>query len=579
MILTDLTNFYITFGTIGSLLLLIGLFYAIFHKKIAKIYNTKSNKTFYKSYIHVYDLEKQEVKSINTKELDNIEIDSFVEFLNRFSEQAQFEVKNWFNLLFSKTNLDLESSESVLLVTLKKNKKFRKNYRILFTCNSVDIKNKRLCLDSEVLYDLPCELEKNKKKFKKIINDISEIKKSYEDGYFQRGINVVIRLFKKVNSTSAFNETVLRYIVLDSFSRLFSNSNSFYYFKDDDELEIAILDSRFFTMYQFNNLLKSVKDEISKILEVSGYKNSYDFTVAGALVGDLNHDFNKMHLSMQKLIEANKELNKKISIYKREEGSLKTSEQIYKPEIAKILKEQGVHISYQGVFKIGEKITSFGHIADFSVTSPSFGDYNEFLKYVSLYEYDRELISLILKKAVTKYVNEKYSFFSKLIIPIAFKDITQIIKVLGEINGISEANIIFLINNNQFIDIEDEEYVGRLITSLKAKDVSLGVYIEADNYHNLKSSTYDCFEAFFVDPRLGSDAKQNKAYLRAHAIFDKLVKYNKPIITVGIKTWPQLELLNKIGLQYFASDILQANTKMIVPLDNKLIKKLTSLKK
>jgi hypothetical protein len=73
----------------------------------------------------------------------------------------------------------------------------------------------------------------------------------------------------------------------------------------------------------------------------------------------------------------------------------------------------------------------------------------------------------------------------------------------------------------------------------------------------------------FMDTRIRSEL---------HALVEKLLKYNKPIIASDIDGWNAIELLVRSGLNYISSESFAPYNQMIVPLPPKNVRKVQDMK-
>jgi hypothetical protein len=77
------------------------------------------------------------------------------------------------------------------------------------------------------------------------------------------------------------------------------------------------------------------------------------------------------------------------------------------------------------------------------------------------------------------------------------------------------------------------------------------------------------FSATGMDTRIRSEL---------HALVEKLLKYNKPIIASDIDGWNAIELLVRSGLNYISSESFAPYNQMIVPLPPKNVRKVQDMK-
>ena len=196
----------------------------------------------------VIDLENKKVRLINFKKLDNTVIMEYSDFLKDFYEEDIKRFDKWVkNLATGQILADSEDTVKLFsFCTCSKTKKdfLKYTYRLMFCCTKINKEKKTLYLNTHFLYNLPI---KDKKIFNKNslgIYSIKEINQMYIQNTFRYGVMFFVKLYKKNNLPSSFNEYEIRYMLLNALCKKFKKlrTHSYYYvFSDNDPLELIAI--------------------------------------------------------------------------------------------------------------------------------------------------------------------------------------------------------------------------------------------------------------------------------------------------------------------------------------------------
>jgi hypothetical protein len=96
----------------------------------------------------------------------------------------------------------------------------------------------------------------------------------------------------------------------------------------------------------------------------------------------------------------------------------------------------------------------------------------------------------------------------------------------------------------------------------------------------LDTKIYEKCDAFFVD--FGESSEEGgldtKIRVELHALVEKLLHYNKPIIANSLMSWNALELVVSSGIAYVSSDIFAPYDAMFRPINDKALDRLKAMK-
>lgn len=575
----DVSSFTVFFIVLVILLVFV-LFITIFSFKFSikrnkKKYLEEHNSSFY----YVINLRNQKVLKYNSRDLGSYKNETFVDFLSQFSSEEQNNVKNWLIENLNREDFDSFQPYAVGLFTFADVKINTLYKKIALKIVAIDSNDELIFLETHKLSHFPTNDYKAKKRVKKISYELSEIKKSYEDGFFAKGSSYVISFQKKESVESIFNETYVKLLIIDGLYSILDKNNISFYFKNLNKFEIGLLDKNFVTIAQTKANLKTIYKKINETMEGFGLLNFYKYTVVGGVVSDLSHSFDTMYNSLYQYIGDNFDRNLECTLYRKEENLNNALDNV-KNEFHSVISRRGIEANFRSIIQIKEdRILNYGYFVDFKVKSNMFKNIEMLKKAGKQFNQCKGILSLCMKECVPPYYNARENYFSKLIIPINYGELDATLDQATRITHLKESHIVFLLDINEFLDLEDLNIAYETIKKVQLKGYEVGLLIREGEFQ-IKKELYESIDMFFVDCELEENVKaDSKTFISAHALLEKLVSYKKPIIEINARSFSEIELLYRSGIQYFSSNIIQDFSPMITPLDKKTTKKLINITK
>jgi hypothetical protein len=585
---------YIFLGIVGAVLLIIIcliIVYLSISKSRNQSYKNRISAEFTDCITYVIDLKSQTVTWFKLKNLRKIRTVTYVEFLNFFEVKDQNSIRN---RMISMLEVDTKKngSDNVVLTNMlyKEGKRFLV-YRTVLFASQIDKENKLIYLNADTLLHVPNdEFKKSVFKNLKSVNPLllkhkpyyllSEMKKAYEGNEFMKANLYFIKLFKMLDEAVVKNEYYVRYELMDYVCRCFKGVDLYYYLNPDNPQEVMFIDNTLMNSYQINHKIKEILDSINELLEIYGYLNTLVPVITASKVTSLNKNFETAYQDMQKFTQTVYNDNKNYSFFYPENSGMHSAEEGYKSEIDHILRNQLIDVYYSPVIHLLDR-NSIIESYTFKIFPKSniFKSYQDLEKFCAQYEEQQEVFSISSKKIISTFLTQKGDASFKLFFPIEMLDLPFAIKSFPHISNLNNANISFLFKNNVFIDFETDPYYLRTIQNLKLKSYELGLLITIGDF-SLKDDTYKLFDLFVFDcSKLNNVKATSVDFINLHALLTKFVKFQKPIVCVNVNNWPLLELLSKSGVRYFGGDVISQYSSMLLPLDKRVIKKLSNLSK
>lgn len=562
-----------------SALILFTVLFIIYAKKREMQYQDQLRKKFSVNRTFIVDFKSLSVEYFNFRNLKEVKKISYDEFLNRFEPKEQSKMANWLGDLASQT--ELLTGDKAIFVTDVKIKDSGKGYctRILFNVKLVDKEKGLIYLDSILLNNLPSEYNRMKKGiFKKDVFMISEIARFYAHGLFQKGSLIFVKLFKKTAGNIRINEYEFRYILINAIYKRKNSLNCYIMFSNENPLEFTILNTKAQVDYQVSKEIKKTISALDEILEIYGFKNAYDLVVVGSKTVELDNDFMKAFETLKNCSRLVKDAGNNSLLFKNDNRENRNVEESYKAEVNKIIKMQLVNIEFLPLIKIASKrILTQGYIASVKPKGSFIENINDAKFYAKKYNLDKELFTMIARKMIPTFNNEKENNNYRLYFNVKLNEIPYVLRSLPHMNLATNTKIGLIIDNNDFVDNETNTDLLNNIKNLQSRSYEVYIKVKIGDY-NLRNATYSLFDGFLIDTHL-PNKNENRDYLQTRTLLDKLVKYKTPIISVGLETWNEVELLVKSGVYLFSNEVISNSSPMLLPVDRKIQKKLLNMYK
>jgi hypothetical protein len=265
--------------------------------------------------------------------------------------------------------------------------------------------------------------------------------------------------------------------------------------------------------------------------------------------------------------------------FKNESNNSVDPEESYKAEVQKLVKFNSINCEFMPVIKVANKrVITQGYMSFVSPKNSIFDSINEAKKYAQKYELDKELFSMIARKVIPTFNNEKESQSLKIFYPIKLNEIPFVIRSFSHLNGAAGTKYVLIIDNDDLVDNETNVALMSNIKNLQQKDYEVYLSVKVGDY-NLRNATYSLFDGFMFDAKLSQATRiESREYMNSRNLLEKLFQFKVLIVSINTNSWSEIELLVKTGINSFVSEQISDKSTMIVPLDKRPIKKLLNMK-
>ena len=554
----------------------------------------------------VVDYQNKSVKIINFKKLENLDIIPYEEFIKRFFKDDSSNFDKWVkNLLSGQILADSEDTVHLFDYSrcdLKRKDIIRHTFKLMLCCTKINKAKKVLYFNAHFLYNLPIT---NNNEVGNTVHDlysIKDINHLYMQNKFKYGAMYFIKFYKKNNIPSSHNEYEIRYQFLNAVYRKHRNINgkgqqNYYVFSDNEALELVIISCRnsdigistknISTIGRITNDVKKKLKRIDYLLEVKGLTAYYDYVISAGQINKLDKDFLKSVDILNRLNRLAKEGERKYLVYKDEFGSNANIEDSYKTEVQKIIRLNLLNVNFLPIYRIANvRVMNPGYIALIEPRLSIFKDINEVKASAVKYNLSKELYSLIVRDVIPVFNDEKENITTKLAYFISFNELEFMVRNFPHMSGVDNLNLILILNNNDLISIDNDKESDSIketflnqINILKDRGYEIYLNVNLGDYI-LREKTYTIFDGFLINSHLPNNFKiESKSVQDTYALYNKMAKFNQPIISYCAHSWQEIELLVKKGVYTFATSVLNEPSSVLIPIKKKVSKKLANMYK
>ena len=471
----------------------------------------------------------------------------------------------------------------------------------MLCCTKINKAKKILYFNAHFLYNLPVS---SSHEFENVVQDlysVKDINHLYMQNKFKYGAMYLVKFYKRNNIPSSHNEYEIRYQLLNAIYRRHRNikgkgQQNYYVFSDNEALELVIISCRnsdigisnknISTIGRITNDLKKKLHRIDYLLEVKGLTAYYKYVISAGQINKLDKDFLKSVDILNRLNRLANEGQRKYLVYKDEFGANANIEDSYKTELQKIIRLNLLTVNFLPIYRIANvRVMNPGYIALVEPRLSIFKSIEEVKSAALKYNLTKELYSLIVD-VIPVFNDEKENITTKLAYFISFNELEFMVRNFPHMSGVDNLNLILILNNNDLISIDNDKESDTIketfmnqISLLKERGYEIYLNVNLGDYI-LREKTYKIFDGFLINSHLPNNFKiESKSVQDTYALYNKMTKFNQPIISYKAHSWQEIELLVKKGIYTFATSILNEPSSVLIPIKKKVSKKLSNMYK
>lgn len=448
---------------------------------------------------------------------------------------------------------------------------------LLLQVYKIDREHKRIYLESTILRSAHPRVKIRKRRhYPTMITTEARMRTYFERNKDRlKGTTTLFRFYKlNYHQTSTIPlEHHLAVVLQDKLIGFLGNGRYLLAYSD---VEIAVFDVKSIGRSTALEIARSIAGEMAAYLDINGLKENYSFSIG---IVENNGPFN----DYDSLIEAARtaailaeESGKKIAFYEGGLHSTPSENKIFSEELERLIKQRKVNVTYRPVVDV-VKGEAMGYLTYLEPYDSLFNNLIELREYAYKTDQHKELFSLLGKKAIPRFYAQRGDKKQRLFFPVSVIDDFAINKLLSRVNHSKDVRIVLTFA---------EEELGYSINNIEVFSERLNNYLQLghevalliqDATLTMPSSVYRQFDYFIIDHRMVKRLKTDERR-RTHlsSALEKLIRYNKPIIITDLDNWATIQLVIQMGITLISSEEISPRSEMILPIENKKIKRLNS---
>lgn len=327
-----------------------------------------------------------------------------------------------------------------------------------------------------------------------------------------------------------------------------------------------------------------VIDAVDKAL--SGYKRkgSPAFVVRSGIVSnrDLLGDSDAILTEARRSAENAYDTESAISFYKKGSQDFSATDELhYRTEVERLIYERKISYTYRPIYNC-LTLSTDGYLARALPVNTSFASIDELKNYAARAKDERNLFAAIAKNLIPRFVNERPDPDAKLYYPVRMAERGQLLPFFSHFPDASKANLVFIFREDDVAASLDKAGIESFlldIVALKKNGFGFGVMLSGKSL-SLDTEIYGACDVFFVDFSSGGDESNMDTKVRSalHALVEKLLKYQKPIVAANLMSWNAIELVVGSGIDFISSDLFAPYDTMFKPIITKSVERIKTMK-
>jgi hypothetical protein len=256
-------------------------------------------------------------------------------------------------------------------------------------------------------------------------------------------------------------------------------------------------------------------------------------------------------------------------------------EQHYRSEVERLIVEKRLAYAFRPVFSVA-KFKIDGYLLRVLPVDSSFGTIDELKNYAARAKDEKSLFAAIAKNTIPSF-----SFGSKdpaqtLYFPVRMSERDLIAPCFSRLQMPKKLSICLLFREDDIVSSLDNAGIPSFtadIAMLHQLGYKFGLVLAGKSL-TLGPEIYTLADCFFVDfATSGGDGNMDTRIRSAlHALVERLLKYNKPIVATNLLSWNGIELVVGSGLNYISGDLFAPYETMPNQVPEKSLQKLKLMK-
>ena len=559
---------------------------AVFITSMALFFSAERSNEHYKRIlaeqsssvrVFIMDLAHDEVRYFNVVDIREMHRCTVAEFYAKFPVAEQKRVINWINAVADPTT----QAPDYLEVDIQESHT-RRHYFSMLQVESVNHERQIIHLQSYLLKYMGTSTNPNGNGVVATgLSTMKEVEDAIAANGLRRGITLAFRFAHK---RIAEKDRDIEPLVFNQFKNVLSPFlTPKRYLMQASGSELILCDLRVDAKAKGIYLIRSCLIAVNRYLSLNGLASTYDVRVGACEHRLFDQQPDKIIETARRLaVEAFADKASTLWYDRGRKSFNPNSDSSYRTEVERIINEKRLRYKFRPVLAVSQG-EIMGYFAKAEPADSFFDSLDELKDYAERTEDDRNLAHTIAKETIQRFVSERPDDKQVLFYDVRYTEKNYLLLIFARLTNARNAHLIFVFDESDLVNrcaqIDDDGIIGDM-RAIKAKGYEVALRLSSSQLQ-LESKIYAAFDYFvcsFAFENAAVEGSSTRLRSHLHAIVERLLKYQKPIIAADFEGWPAVELMVRSGLEYISSEAFAPFDVMMNPVNPKIIKRVKDMK-
>lgn len=256
-------------------------------------------------------------------------------------------------------------------------------------------------------------------------------------------------------------------------------------------------------------------------------------------------------------------------------------ESSYRTEVERIINDRRLSFLFRPMFAV-DKMETIGYLSDTRPIDAYFPSIEELKNYAERADDAKNLFATIAKNVVPTFLSQRLSPDDILYYPIRIDEMGYVLETFASLGRFKNKSISFMIGEDDIrshLSSMGIDKFSMAVGEIRSKGYQCSLLVNGSEL-TLPDTIYAQFDGYIVSFAFAGASTGIDTKIRAelHALVEKLIKFNRPIMASDIDGWNAIELLVRSGIKYISAEAFAPYEKMITPISQKSRKKLQDIR-
>ena len=521
----------------------------------------------------IIDLDTQNVSYFDVKNPRELKVITLSDFYGQFPIARQKQMGEWLEALADDKEDTPRYFESDVAISRTK--------RSMFSVLEVDEVNKekrKIHLTSHLLRYLPPDLDGSVQRMTSMKDFSAAVRSSSKT----KGISFCASFdYKRTSMKGSDLDPLVFKQVKNALFQLLDGPRSFLIEASKNELILSNL--KISERPQGMFIVKLMQDKIRRYLSLNSLTNQIDMRIGVVehkyFPNDAAHIIDEARKTARLCFESNEEV---IWFSSDETRNYTFIDSAYRSEIERIISEKKLSFLFRPIYDVDDAET-IAYIAKVVPTDAFFSSVEELKIYAERAEEGRSLFSTIARHLIPTFYMGKTNQTDLLYFPTMVSELPYVLTTFSRLSQSKGCNISLLLSEDDVKNhLGDTGIAGfkRSFASIRSRGYQISLLLNG-NELGLPDQMYELFDSYIVSFAFAGSSTGLDAKVRSelHALVEKLIKYQRPIISSDIDGWDAIELLVRSGIRYISADAFAPYDEMMSPISARNARRIKNMTK